>query len=423
MSFWLIETEEQLEQFKKKNYTEIFIEPIYYNDRYHSILNEVCAIYVRPISHKKGYILNINHTDGLHLDKNLIKQFLKDKTIYLRDKKSILYHFSIKHAIDISFNTPEYTEHTTNSHLFYYYKFSEKHDVNNLIPIVKHYEKCEQLFLILEKYFTKEVNTFFNEKATLAFLGIEKNGIKINTEILQKYFEPTNESYSIQNNIIYTKYNLYTTTRRPSNTFNNINFAALKKDNKCREAFIPQNDEFIEIDISAYHPTLAGQLVNYNFGEFTPYQWFAESANLKLEDAKILMFKQLYGGIYEEYQHLDFFIKIKEYIDNLWNKFNSDGFIECPISKYKFEKALLPDMNPQKLFNYLLQCLETSNNINIIWNIIKILRGKNTKIILYTYDSFTFDVDNDELVIDEIKQIFTQMNLKIKTKHGRNFTF
>jgi hypothetical protein len=182
MSFWLVETEEQLEQLKKKNHTEIFIEPIYYNDNYHSVLNEVCAMYVRPVHHKKGYILNINHDDGLHLDKNLIKQFLKDKTVFTRDKKSILYHFSLKHANDISFANLEYIEPTTNSHLFYYHKFPEKYDVNNLIPIVKHYEKCEMLFNIIKPIIYKETNIFFNEKATLAFLSIEKNGIKQHTK-------------------------------------------------------------------------------------------------------------------------------------------------------------------------------------------------------------------------------------------------
>ena len=73
--------------------------------------------------------------------------------------------------------------------------------------------------------------------------------ILIKQDKFEKFFEPQHEEYSICNNIIYTRYNLYTTTRRPSNTFNSINFAALNKDNKCRETFIPQNDKFVEIDI------------------------------------------------------------------------------------------------------------------------------------------------------------------------------
>jgi hypothetical protein len=53
-------------------------------------------------------------------------------------------------------------------------------------------------------------------------------------------------------------------------------------------------------------------------------------------------------------------------------------------------------MNPQKLLNYVLQNLETSTNVIILYEIFKILRGKNTKLILYVFDSFLFDVDESE---------------------------
>jgi hypothetical protein len=31
-------------------------------------------------------------------------------------------------------------------------------------------------------------------------------------------------------------------------------------------------------------------------------------------------------------------------------------------------------------------------NVRILWEIFKILRGANTKLVLYTYDSFLFDL-------------------------------
>ena len=81
-------------------------------------------------------------------------------------------------------------------------------------------------------------------------------------------------------------------------------------------------------------------------------------------------------------------------------------------------------MNPQKLLNYLLQNLETSNNIVILWEILKLLRGKNTKLVLYVYDSFLFDVDiNEKEVMFQIKDIFSKHKLNIKTKKGTNYNF
>ena len=260
----------------------------------------------------------------------------------------------------------------------------------------------------------------FNSKLTSVFFAIEKTGIKINSTKFFKYFELTDEKYSLQDSKIYTKYNLYTTTGRPSNSFNNVNFAALNKEDGCRNAFVPENDKFIEIDISAYHPTLAGQIVGFDFKDETPYQYFAREANIPIEEAKILMFKQLYGGIYKEYQHIEFFRLIASYVENLWNTFNKNGFVECDISGYKFTKDL-KDMNPQKLFNYMLQNLETSTNVLILWDILKLLKGKQTKIVLYTYDSILLDYCKEDGILDDIKQTFFKRHLKVKLTKGSTY--
>jgi hypothetical protein len=82
------------------------------------------------------------------------------------------------------------------------------------------------------------------------------------------------------------------------------------------------------------------------------------------------------------------------------------------------------EMEKSKLFNYLLQNLETSLNILILWDVIKILYKKNTKLILYTYDSILLDVDNTESdLIKEIKAIFKKYKLNIKEKKGHNYDF
>ena len=81
-------------------------------------------------------------------------------------------------------------------------------------------------------------------------------------------------------------------------------------------------------------------------------------------------------------------------------------------------------MNPQKLFNYLLQNLETSSNVCILWDVLTLLRGKQTKLVLYTYDSFLFDWDKEEIeVMEEIKKIFTKYKFNIKSKQGYDYDF
>ena len=139
---------------------------------------------------------------------------------------------------------------------------------------------------------------------------------------------------------------------------------------------------------------------------------------------KELTFKQLYGGVFKEYRNLEFFAGIQKYIDQLWYFFRKNGYIECPISKHKFEYSKLDNMNPQKLFNYLLQNLETATNVCILWDIIRLLKGKKTKLILYTYDSFLLDMCKEEREdIKKILKVFDKYKLKVKIKHGDSYDF
>jgi hypothetical protein len=424
--FWIIENKEQLETFYLNEYKEVFVEIIPFHNNIHPILNDVSLIYIRPLSETKGYIICVDHSETLSIGETYIKRLFQQlETIYVRDKKSFLYYFQLNKVIDIS--SIKYVE-TPKTPIFdlFYRQHPNKTDINKIIPIVKHYEVCENIYNQLKEVLEApkpEYVKFYN-KGALAFFGIEKNGIKINTDRFYKYYEPNNDIYSIQNNIIYTQYNLNTTTRRPSNAYNGINFAALNKDNHSRASFIPRNNEFLEIDISAYHPTLAGHIIDYTFDNPDIHSEFAKMYGVSYSEAKELTFKQLYGGIFEEYKHLEFFQKVQSYIDKQWELFNNQGYIDAPVSNYRFEKSKMDKMNPQKLFNYILQNLETSINIQILLKIHKILLNKYSKVVLYTYDSFLIDYDEDEEdVLNQLKTVFNEMNLSIKINRGKDYDF
>ena len=209
------------------------------------------------------------------------------------------------------------------------------------------------------------------------------------------------------------------------NTYKGVNYGALNQKNGCRKSFIPTNDVFVELDISAFHPTLCCNLVDYRFPDMVDiHTHLAELYNVDYKKSKELTFKQLYGGVFEQYKDIEFFKRIDIYVKELWEEFESEGFITCPISNYVFDKKNLENMNPQKLFNYLLQNLETSTNVCILWDILKILRGKNTKLILYVYDSFLLDVDESEVnVVDEVKKVFKKYKLNVKEKQGYDYDF
>ena len=421
--YWLIETEEQLEYFILNPIKEAFIEIIPFNDNIHPAINDVSLIYIRPSNSTKAYMLCIDHTETFSINKTTINTLIQsiDK-IWVRDKKSALYYFPFKNMCCLSPLNPTYIQSDTQAHI--HFQNTDYLNINKIIPVSKHYEKCENIYNQVKKVLSQplpDYYSFYNEKVILAFFGIEKNGIKINEQQFYKHYEPNKNIYSIYDNRIYTQYNLSTTTRRPSNAFNSINFAALNKDSGARSSFIPEN-KFVEIDISAYHPHLAAKLIGYDFGDLDVHKAFAEMYGVSYEESKQITFRQLYGGIYKQYEHLEYFQMVKAFINKAWNEFETTGKYKVPISGYIFEFSKLENMNPQKLFNYILQNVESAVNTYILMDIHKLLRGKQTKIVLYTYDSFLFDVV-EEGIEQQIQDIFKKYKLFTKTKYGTSYDF
>jgi DNA polymerase I-like protein with 3'-5' exonuclease and polymerase domains len=142
------------------------------------------------------------------------------------------------------------------------------------------------------------------------------------------------------------------------------------------------------------------------------------------EEAKILTLKQVNSSALTEYENLEFFQKIAKYKEDLWNKFIHDGYVETPISAYRFDKDQLQDMNPGKLLNYVLQATETALNVKLMWEIFRILRGKETKLVLCVYDSFLFDwKKNEKSVMREVLEVFKKYKLSVKIKKGISYDF
>ena len=425
--FWLIEKEEHLDYLKQKPIQEAFVEIIPYHDNIHPALNDVSLVYIRPFNDTKGYMLCVDHSETTSLNKTIIGGILQSiERVWVRDKKQALYYFPLKCLCDLSQLTPPYIQDPPKVFNHFYYKYPEFTKVNKLIPVSKHYERCEYIYEHVRSVLPQELPAwfdFYNNKVVLAFFGIEKNGININKYEFDKHYELNHEFYSIQSNRIYSSYNLATTTRRPSNSFNGVNFAALNKDNGARRSFISSHG-FVEFDISAYHPHLAARLVSMDFGEQDVHQTFADLYGTSYKEAKELTFKQLYGGVFKEYAHLEFFQKVKEFIAINWETFNNSGEVIIPISGYCLKKSQLDNMNPQKLFNYMLQNVESAVNTYILMDIHRLLTGKQTKIVLYTYDSFLFELGKDEKDIEiEIKKIFKKYKLSVKTSYGNTYDF
>jgi hypothetical protein len=410
--FWLIDSIKNIELFCNVKHPKAYIEVIPSCQLTHPSQNTACALYVRPLGDKKGYIIPVDHSETLNLPYDVLNKVINSiGEIYVRDKKEFLHYFPIRHCYHPTPSPHPYIPQLTPAHK-HIYKQGVK-NLNKVVPIVKHYEVCEQNYI---NYDFSKANGFYNNKVPLVFNMLEQSAIKVNTTLYQHYFNKDIDPY------VYTQYNLNTLTTRPSNTFGGINFSTLNKDTGERECFIPQNDFFLEMDISAYHPSLLASILDYDFGDVDVHKYLAEMYGVDYKKSKELTFKQIYGGVFKQYKDIPFFSKVEKYTQETWEKFQTDGYIECPISGYRYERDKLEDMNPQKLLNYILQNLETSKNVCILWDIFKIIRGKNTKLVLYVYDSFLFDVDKTEKeTLKQVMDVFNKYKLKIKFKKGQTY--
>ena len=418
--YWLIEDNSQIEVLLNSGYKKAFIEVIPSSHNVHPVNNRVSLVYIRPIEASKGFMLGVCHNETLNVINASITEVVnKFDVLYCRDKKEILHYFPTKTLYDITPPSNMYIQPTTRAHDVLYSRFRDKPNINEFIPVVKHYEVCENIFLDLKANINKvdDYGKFFNNRTAVVFNAIERSGLSIHRERFKQHF------YDEDGSKVYTNYNLRTTTTRPSNIYKRVNYAAISKKDDRRSSFIPTNDVFIEYDVRSYHPTLSSRLIDYEFGgDGDIHLHLSKMYGVDYKTSKELTFKQLYGGVFKEYKDIEFFKRIDIYIKLLWREFNNKGYIECDISKYRFYKDKLEDINPQKLFNYVLQNLETSLNIVMMWEMLKILRGKNTTLCLYVYDSFLFDLDESETeVMKEIEDIFNKNKLFVSKKIGKDY--
>jgi hypothetical protein len=99
---------------------------------------------------------------------------------------------------------------------------------------------------------------FVNHVAITRFAQLESVGLAVDpTEFLAFYGQE--QIPNLKNNLVFSQYNLFTSTGRPSNRFGGINFAAMNKEDVSRKSFISRygsDGMLVLMDYSSFHPRL-----------------------------------------------------------------------------------------------------------------------------------------------------------------------
>ncbi len=376
----IVNTDILFNQLKQQIQSKPFVLLQMYSDvKAHPQENRVSCYWVD--FQDEQYIVPIHHTEKFQDNLEMIET---NQTIYVDDLKKYKHNTLVfgKDIRDLNWswyqqtNQPyDFDEHLTNSHHHCYRLHYDKQNINDVVPLVKHAEYFQPISKQLYERYEQHDQTILEN-----LYQIERNGLKTYEKI------------------VYSEYNPFTSTGRPSNRFGGMNFAALNKSDGSREQFISRfnNGVLVEMDFDAYHLRLIGEIVDYKFPKGSVHEHMGKLYGLPYEEAKALSFKYLYGGITDEVSNNPFFSKVNDYIKLLWQDYKANDFVKSYIYNRKVYRKNLKDMNPNKLFNYMIQLMETENNVKLLSDLIPKLQKYNSKLVLYNYDSFLFDFDTTD---------------------------
>jgi hypothetical protein len=422
----IIESIVELNELRELLETEVSLwYPMWVDNDKHPQNTHISFLFVSTKSDK--YIIPQQHTDAVSLSNEEIEGVLNtagEKWIF--QKKKLLQSFTnvreglndvdtayfLKHGKTIDYSQP--LQHLVAPLLHKGYK----EDIIQSIPILKLAEAVEPQFTKVVKNTTKTYN-WYNDIFLPTLSDIERYGIRVDGKKFIDRWPQAHKQLS-SDNLVFTEYNPFTVTGRPSNRHGGVNYAALNKTDGSRDVFV-SDGIFLQMDYNAYHPRLIAKLVKFDAPDGNMHQWLAEQYGCSIEESKGITFQLLYGGIDDEFRQIPYFDKVADYIDTLWAETQRNGFLQTPHREIPLEWIEQP--NAQKVFNYLLQAVETEMNVDKMRKILNCIIGSGIEFSLYTYDSFLFDVpvDVDKEIIKKLKGIIEEGGYPIKANWGKTY--
>ena len=412
----IVENKKQLKEFIKKYKSEdSILIPVFCDDNKHPIETEISVLYVQFMDEQE-YILPFNHSETLNIE---IPDLNSKAIKYTYDRKLLNHFVKLDNVIDVNLlhymatGAPlDIEQIDTNAHYYFHTKHYKKSNINKIIPVLKHLEYCRKVVKVLKdtiSKFKETVNLSYNNEVLDNLTYIESNGLQTT------------------DGVVYSEYNPYTSTGRPSNRFGGTNFAALNKTDGSRKPYESRfkNGVLVEMDFDAYHLRLIADKVDYKFPEGSVHEHMAKFYKCDYEESKRKSFQYLYGKIPIEVWQLNlYFSSVHDFIEDLWKEWKSKEFIVSDIYNKRIYKRNLSDMSSNKLFNYTIQLMETENNMKVLTKLIPEIENNKSKLILYSYDSFLFDFNIEDGLeyLKKIKDIIEQDGkFPVKVSWGLNY--
>jgi len=409
--------------------------PILADAQLHAVRNRITCIYVYTEDDVER-IVPINHTEQITGFSDDLQRFLDLRNIFVYDKKQwlqlggngdvwgikTLWWYTYGEAYDE-------THYYTTAHTFYWRRHNTLRNVNAMVPIMQHLAMCQKIrhyaWPMCMNAELSESYQHFDSVYPEVFGQIESAGLCVTEDFRMPEL--------VTDGFVYSNYNYHTTTGRPSNAYRGFNYAAMNKEDGTRSAFCSRfdNGALVEMDFDAYHVRLIARLIGYALPDGSVHEYFGrfyfdttELTTEQYEQSKQITFRLLYGGIDSEFLTIPFFQQVNALVYKLWAQWKSKGYIETPVLKRIISRDSVQNMTANKLFNYFLQATETEVSVQKLRQVQAALHNRETKMILYTYDSILFDVPISEAkdILPYIKNILQQGNFPVKVSAGNIYS-
>jgi hypothetical protein len=394
----------------------LLIVPVWSSQRGHQSMFPISFVYIK--TKDTDFILNFQHIDAEYVTPFPLSKLCNLNTLVLGNRyiqsNGLDYEWVYFESVGKPFVFNDYVET-----LFKGYRNDYLFN-NDCIPLMKWYELLKS---IPDGFEIKDWYRKYSDSISL--LGkVEGAGVQVEVENFIDRF--SFDSRYIDEGRVYTQYNPYTITGRPSNRHLNVNYSALPKGDGSRGTIISRWSfgTLIQFDYESYHIRLIAGLIGYKFPtDITAHQYLANYYGCDYETSKGLTFKYLYGGLDDFARKIPFFQKVDSYIDNLYQRYVISGKLTTPLFKREINHNRIESPTQQKIFNYLLQALETEINYMKMVGILEFLSGMKSKIVLYTYDAFLIDTHPTERdkILELLPTIMEKGGFPIRADEGTNY--
>jgi hypothetical protein len=395
-----IETPNQYEQLEcalnsdESFFVHLFVE----NLTSHPIDSTPMLLMLKNVRTHNSYAVSFSHPDCINISSKILLKIAKSKCRKLiLNKKDVSHIVEFNNSIDIALHT--------------YYRNKTKVDIE--VP------RCKSIKSVPIMSLLKVFNDTF-ETLNLNLHDEQTNNLINDLSGVLGKLETSRIFSKTQNKLIFTQYNMFTPTTRPSNRYNNINFLALNKKQGDRSDYVSRygNDgAMVMVDYESYHLRLFANHINYKLPHDSLHTYLGKLYHGKktltdeeYELSKKITFNLIFGGITKDIiDNVPFMRAIHEYVMEVKKFYEKNRYVETWIYNRKIHCDIFESKpNEYKVFNYLLQAAETERNCRVLSNILSYINDTQIKLPLYTYDAFLFDMHKSEF--DKIKDIINIMD-------------